>query len=321
MPLAVVCPHCGKQFNAKDELAGKRVKCSQCAGVISIPAASAAAPANPAARSPAKPAGGNAVAQPAKRGAAPATMGTNPMRQPGPMQQPPHMQQPGGVADILDDNKMGELVSATILRPGETMCPNCRAAVPMGGSMCVKCGFDFRAGKVFRTVVPKPPDPRIRKTLGALGALALVIVGIVVTSGLLIAVPIAWNSFGLEKIDIAWKNYGMSAIVLGGALTLLFNASILADAFKEGPGRGLMYLFVPGYSIYFICTRWSICAKPFFASLISAWLLYTGIFIYTVGKRIEDAKPPEPKGFARLSPEPFTCLAACDPCVRLGEHG
>src|SRR5436189_3480868 len=47
MPIPVACA-CGKKFAAKDELAGKRLKCPSCGGPIDIPAAQ-----QPAARAPA----------------------------------------------------------------------------------------------------------------------------------------------------------------------------------------------------------------------------------------------------------------------------
>jgi hypothetical protein len=43
MPIQVQCPGCGRQFQAADELAGKRAKCPQCSAAISVPAAQEAA--------------------------------------------------------------------------------------------------------------------------------------------------------------------------------------------------------------------------------------------------------------------------------------
>lgn len=37
MPIPVQCPGCGRQFQAADRLAGKRAKCPQCQGPISVP--------------------------------------------------------------------------------------------------------------------------------------------------------------------------------------------------------------------------------------------------------------------------------------------
>src|SRR5262249_61082132 len=48
MPITLGCPSCGKRFRARDESAGKRVKCPYCQAAVPVPsaeeAASAAAP-------------------------------------------------------------------------------------------------------------------------------------------------------------------------------------------------------------------------------------------------------------------------------------
>ncbi|MHC4664277.1 MAG: zinc ribbon domain-containing protein [Planctomycetota bacterium] len=38
MPIPVTCPECGKQVNAPDKFAGKRVKCPDCKNPMQIPA-------------------------------------------------------------------------------------------------------------------------------------------------------------------------------------------------------------------------------------------------------------------------------------------
>src|SRR5688572_14516442 len=53
MPIPVTCT-CGKRVAAKDEFAGKRLKCPSCGGAIAIPASQAAAP-QPAAPAQADP--------------------------------------------------------------------------------------------------------------------------------------------------------------------------------------------------------------------------------------------------------------------------
>src|SRR5258708_710236 len=48
MPISTQCPHCGRAFKLKDELAGKRVTCSKCRKAFAV-AASAEPAAVPAA--------------------------------------------------------------------------------------------------------------------------------------------------------------------------------------------------------------------------------------------------------------------------------
>jgi hypothetical protein len=45
MPITLGCPSCGKRFRARDESAGKRVKCPYCAAAVSVPTAEEAAAA------------------------------------------------------------------------------------------------------------------------------------------------------------------------------------------------------------------------------------------------------------------------------------
>jgi len=68
MPITLGCPSCGKRFRARDESAGKRVKCPYCAAAVSVPtpeeAANAAAPTmalptSPTTTPPPKSAGGS----------------------------------------------------------------------------------------------------------------------------------------------------------------------------------------------------------------------------------------------------------------------
>ncbi len=79
MPIALGCPKCSKKLKLADTLAGKAVKCPQCATVLRVPGTAAAVKPAPAARPPAKPAaalapdaGGNAKPAPGGPRRAPA---------------------------------------------------------------------------------------------------------------------------------------------------------------------------------------------------------------------------------------------------------
>lgn len=39
MPISADCPQCGKTYNVKDDLAGKKFRCKECEGVVTVPAA------------------------------------------------------------------------------------------------------------------------------------------------------------------------------------------------------------------------------------------------------------------------------------------
>ena len=69
MPITLGCPSCGKRFRARDESAGKKVKCPYCQAAVSVPtsdeAAAAGAPTAPL------PDSGSLPAAPARASAAP----------------------------------------------------------------------------------------------------------------------------------------------------------------------------------------------------------------------------------------------------------
>jgi hypothetical protein len=74
MPITLGCPSCGKRFRARDESAGKRVKCPFCQSAVAVPSAAeseaAGAPTDEVPISPSSPSGSSA--HPAPREPAPA---------------------------------------------------------------------------------------------------------------------------------------------------------------------------------------------------------------------------------------------------------
>lgn len=131
MPIKVQCA-CGKAFAAKDELAGKTVKCPACQKPLKIPGGSAAAA--PAAKpSAAKPAAAPSGAKPAAtKPAAPAKAAA-----PAPT---------AGAGDVFDE--IGLQAAAPDTRP----CPGCTEPLPIAAVICIKCGYNTRIGRRMETV-------------------------------------------------------------------------------------------------------------------------------------------------------------------------
>ncbi|HMP59248.1 MAG TPA: hypothetical protein PKD86_07835, partial [Gemmatales bacterium] len=50
MPIKTTCPHCAKQFKAKDDLAGRKVSCPGCKKIVGVPEPSSQA--HPALKAP-----------------------------------------------------------------------------------------------------------------------------------------------------------------------------------------------------------------------------------------------------------------------------
>lgn len=139
MPIKVQCA-CGKAFAAKDELAGKTVKCPGCQKPLKIPggqpatakepAKAAAKPTAPAAAKPA--AGKQAAAKPAGKPAASAK---------------PAAPSPAAAnADLFDE--IGLQAAAAGTRP----CPGCTEPLDLKAVVCIKCGFNTLLGRRMQTV-------------------------------------------------------------------------------------------------------------------------------------------------------------------------
>jgi hypothetical protein len=115
------CGSCGKGFRVKDELGGRKAKCS-CGASVSIPKAVSAQAAKAAAP------------RPKAKVAAVAAAATG----------------PAPVDEELFDE---ELASAT------KACPSCHAVVPLSTVLCVKCGYNFRERKKVESEVAAAAAP------------------------------------------------------------------------------------------------------------------------------------------------------------------
>ncbi len=137
---------CGRRLKAKDESAGKRVRCPACGQVTTVTASPAQAPAPADDLAPCR-----VVAEAAE---APAADG-------------------------------GELcLDAATDAPEEELggdgkrCPECHVAVPQNSVLCTTCGYDFRTGKIFlppKTLLERIPWKKLGKVGWSLACLALVI--------------------------------------------------------------------------------------------------------------------------------------------------
>jgi hypothetical protein len=119
MPIKVQCA-CGKAFAAKDELAGKTVKCPGCQKPLKIPGPAAAKPAA------AKPATAKPAASSRPAPTAPAAGGDG--------------------AHLFDE------VGLQAAAEGTHPCPGCTEPMPIQAVVCVKCGYNTRIGRRMETI-------------------------------------------------------------------------------------------------------------------------------------------------------------------------
>jgi hypothetical protein len=136
MPIKVQCA-CGKAFAAKDELAGKTVKCPACQKPLKIPGAAAPAKA-------AKQDGGKSAAKPeAAKAAAPAKKSkADDDDYSLSAEEPP----PRPTSNLFDE------VGLKAAPKGTMPCPGCTEPLPPEAVICVKCGYNMKLGRKMQTM-------------------------------------------------------------------------------------------------------------------------------------------------------------------------
>lgn len=120
MPIKVSCK-CGQSFAAKDEMAGKTVRCPKCKQPLKIP-------------------------------------GPGGARRPGPTAAQPHASQPaapagGGMDDLFDEIGLAPAEPVT----AGPRCPSCGKGLPPHAILCVHCGFNLQTGQRVASSVPSAP--------------------------------------------------------------------------------------------------------------------------------------------------------------------
>jgi hypothetical protein len=130
MPIKVQCS-CGKAFAAKDELAGKTVKCPGCQKPLKIPAA---APEKVATKSTAsKPAGAKPAPASPSGGEDDYSLSAD---EPAPRPK----------SDLFDE------VGLKAAPKGTMPCPGCTEPLPPDAVICVKCGYNMKLGRKMKTL-------------------------------------------------------------------------------------------------------------------------------------------------------------------------
>ncbi|MBN2714193.1 MAG: hypothetical protein JXR97_17380 [Planctomycetes bacterium] len=126
MAIQTNCPGCGKQYNLKDEMAGKKIRCPECKGVIVVPAggASAGAPARPA-------------PQPSPAAPAQARRSTVKMQAP---RRPVSGTPTSEIPNLKKELPPKKLVTAST-------CPGCGKAIKENAVTCAACGYNIKLGR------------------------------------------------------------------------------------------------------------------------------------------------------------------------------
>ncbi|MCI0357834.1 MAG: hypothetical protein L0211_05020 [Planctomycetaceae bacterium] len=268
MPIKVQCA-CGAAFAAKDELAGRTVKCPKCQQPLAIPAAGAAPVAAQAA--PAK------QVQPAavpRQVAAPLPSQTAPA---------PH---PGG--DIFAE------AGLKAMQAGMSPCPACTAPMAINAIVCIKCGYNKNIGRRMEvvkqtggTALPGGHSVTVEEMLDKAAVRIeeekeeerkktregmpwwVYLIGITVIAGFMIAMM-------LIPQETAMRVAGWTVIVLSWLVCMYSGIRILIIAFQESALQGILYLVIPFYPLFYIITRWDRCGGLFLMNLVATVFMCFG---------------------------------------------
>lgn len=293
MPIKVTC-RCGQQFAAKDELAGKVVKCPKCQESLKVGAPSANA----------------RQAEPAATASA-AT--------------------PSAVAALLDEvgfHVHGEKEDATVQR-----CPACDEKLSDHAVLCVNCGYNLETGKFVKGMGGVGPGGGTRRAEGHEGAALLLLkraeTAIEVdkdeerkirTQGMplwmLISIlsMIATFTVGMSVLpaDQAFMISGYVWMGVCSTLATFYWFWLLVIAFKESVLHGLMFQFVPFYAVYYVAKRWADHGKLFMIYLTLLILAPAGLILITLAPKMKREGSREVLMFLR-EPSVMALSAALDP--------
>ncbi len=172
MSIAFSCS-CGKKIKAKDEWAGKTVKCPGCGKPAKIPSAGG----EPASR----------AAKPASKAAAVPSPSTKTAKKPAPRKPasdpqaglagdidllPEEPARKGPIDGVPSDDMFTEEQSQSLTATAK-QCPFCKKKIFEGDPICISCGTDLKTGKKIERVRERAPlGPLIKKIV-----MVLVLVG------------------------------------------------------------------------------------------------------------------------------------------------
>ncbi len=277
MTIKVAC-QCGAAFGAKDELAGRTVACPKCKQPLKIGPAPAAAPA------------------------------------PAPVPS-------GGMSDLLDeagfDNVQGP------------RCPQCAKSVLPNALLCVNCGFNLQTGeRVAGAVIQAKEDPSGDKAVAKMllntaserianekledkktrAQGAPVWVYFVAFAGVLAFVACML----LIPRDQAFRVNGTGLMIFGDVIILIYSIRMIIVAFQEDIKYGLLYLFVPFYALYYLCTRWSKLSGFFMMILLGYLFIGIGLGMIALAPMMKMSDEREEVRLERHQPILASVVAARD---------
>jgi hypothetical protein len=96
---------------------------------------------------------------------------------------------------------------------------------------------------------------------------------------------------------------GVTWMSVIGLANLYFQVKLIIIAFDEGIAQGLMYLFIPFYALIFVFTRWDKCSTAFLATIVLGTMWNVGWMLISAASAFpdvpEDPNVSLPRRFAR----------------------
>lgn len=253
MPIKVKCGSCSAAFTAKDNLAGKNVKCPKCGAGIRVPAAQAPVSPSPvkAGAAQGSPGGGRNTA--ARSGFAGTVAG--------------NLGDP--LAELLDEVGVKAVATGAV-------CPSCEAPVSPGAKLCINCGLNFETGTFLQTLAYEDgatetsgmseTDKMLWKAEKEIddmpisgegqdfgdGASAYVVAGAVAIVGITLAAIGLLITMGLQQMA---DSSGSAQVAVAASVLFFMIAHVwmIIMAFMQDPKYGVMCTFIPLFSLVFAC--------------------------------------------------------------------
>ncbi|MFN7289086.1 MAG: hypothetical protein ACK5YR_06230 [Pirellula sp.] len=263
MPIRVTCS-CGYTANVPDEMAGKSGRCPKCKATLKIPSTITGAAVAPTTASKTK-------GQPVAKG-----------------QKQPSAAQPTGAAKSTPSPSSGALenlyTDVGLVQNKGPLCPACSAPVVPNSVLCVKCGFHFSEGRKLEeyklestqgfgnvhlneAAIMMERERQTEKQLNSTGSPWWMMLSILVGIGVMIVgLAIKQHAVTTEKtssiealrriqeagyLPVLAASFGLAMLLTSN----FANLAILVVAFKESAKHGLLYFFVPLYSLYYMFSR------------------------------------------------------------------
>lgn len=282
MPIKVTC-RCGQQFAAKDELAGKVVKCPKCKQPLKVE----------------PPTAGKKAGNPPGAQAASAT--------------------PSAVAALLDE--VGFHVHEDKADEALQRCPACDEKISDHAVICVYCGYNLETGRFIKGAsgVGVPG----RKAEGHEGAAQMLLKkaetaieqdkdeehkmrsqGMPLWMLISILSMIATFTIGMSILpaDRAFTITGYVWIGVCGTLAVFYWFWLVVLAFKENIKQGLLVEFVPFYAFYYVFKRWADVGKVFMTHVTLLILLPLGLILLALAPKMKKAPGNEVSWLFRQPP-------------------